>query len=254
MFKNRGPLLGASSFRAGRLLGDHADQILADSGGTWYVYYWNGSSFSSISTGISTSTMSANVVVTDQDGDGRDDLFYTTGTSSYYIIYPQVTWSAIHTAVRRNTSAGGSLSFDSPVSGSIGTHDSPFLPNSFPPGATNFAATLPLYSITKGGDVDGDGRQELALSAAFSWCFDTGECGGHMENRTVAGGVGSIVAVDSTFTPRSASVSSIDFNSDGCDDYILHDVGMTVGLSDCFGRIPATFNTLIFQRPYAYSG
>ncbi len=243
---------GLTTFRgAGKLLGNHADQFLAESGGTWYVYNWNGSSFSATSTGITTSTMVNNVVVGDVNGDGRDDLFYTTGTSPYFIIYPQAVWTRVHLEVRLNTTTGGSLSFGSAVSSTLPTNDSPFLPNTFTPGSTSFAASIPMYSVWKGGDLNGDGGQDLAIQLVMSWCmYPTYDCGGHVEYRTLLFNesgylVQGVVPHDSTHTPRLAAVSALDFNADGCSDFTVYDTAHTIGLSDCFNKVAAEFVTWV---------
>ncbi|HEX4243233.1 MAG TPA: RHS repeat-associated core domain-containing protein [Steroidobacteraceae bacterium] len=66
--------------------GDGRDDLLANVGGTWQLYQSVGNSFVSAgSAGISAG--SGTYVVTDQNGDGLDDLAFANSSSSYAIAY-----------------------------------------------------------------------------------------------------------------------------------------------------------------------
>ncbi|HEV2271277.1 MAG TPA: SpvB/TcaC N-terminal domain-containing protein, partial [Steroidobacteraceae bacterium] len=58
----------------GDLLGNGQDGILANNGGTWYYYSWNGTGFHGVSTHLSYDTTASQFILADVDGDGLPDL------------------------------------------------------------------------------------------------------------------------------------------------------------------------------------
>ncbi len=166
---------GQSKLRAGKLLGNHKDQLLGLSGSTWHVYEWDGSSFTSTSTGITTGASSTDIVVADTDGDGRADLVYSTGVGTGE--GPYNSWDIYPTmgmAVRINTFSGSGPSFGSPVT------STPLLFSLLPYGAVGetipYGAVLNSWvdwvELSKGGDINGDGREEINGHFQFGWCLD----------------------------------------------------------------------------------
>jgi RHS repeat-associated protein len=256
----------AGTARFGRLLNGRADQLLADSGGYWHVYAWNGSSFSATNTGLGAGT---DVVVADVDADGLDDLSYvdTPGTQfigRYY--YPTLSLS-----VWRNTTTSGSLSFAAPVTVGEPYAWQPFesgYPSWWPPqyswpvyaelsayyGTEDWAWGFQITgaTLTKGNNKNGDGRQALQLAVEMQWCnyppqIPIGDLPGFCadtasttELRLVEFG-GSGPGLSASFSlqdPYTANTMvAADFNGDNCEDYDVYDSysGRNVGLSDCGG-------------------
>ncbi|MEO6080370.1 MAG: SpvB/TcaC N-terminal domain-containing protein, partial [Steroidobacteraceae bacterium] len=221
---------GAPGF-IGKLLGNRADQLLSgEEDGYWYVYAWNGSSFTSTNTGISwlgSTGLSGQFVVADVDGDGLDDLVSVTG---------------LQLTVRRNTSTGGSLSFASPIhlEMDMSSYSSPHWNQ---PSGWALAYNLDGASLLKGGDKNGDGRQVLTLYLSFvwgSWPDDpyTEPNGGYYTETRLVEFSGSGSSIAATFTLPSPYLETYqtdaDFNGDGCDDSIYYGYGYTgAWLSGC---------------------
>lgn len=112
------------------------DAVLGRISGTWYVFRWNGSSFSAVSTGVSGPDY---MTLVDVDGDGRDDLV----SMDYY--------SGMITTLP-STSSGTTLSFGSPQ----------YAP--YPFGTPSAGILSPHYDRF---DLNGDGRDDLIAYYAF---------------------------------------------------------------------------------------
>jgi YD repeat-containing protein len=83
-------------------LGNGANEIMAPNGGTWYVYAWNGTSFTATSTGVAVDSSAWTYAVADINGDGKADLAELNLVSGYFYL-----------VTRLNTSSGSSVSFSS---------------------------------------------------------------------------------------------------------------------------------------------
>jgi hypothetical protein len=64
----------AATLLAGDLLGTGNAGILANHGGTWYYYTWNGSAFVSASTGLAYDSTASQFALADINGDGLPPL------------------------------------------------------------------------------------------------------------------------------------------------------------------------------------
>jgi RHS repeat-associated protein len=245
---------GLTNFNAGKLLGKPADQLLGVSGGTWYVYDWNGSSFSTISTGITVAASAARIALADVDADGRDDLNYAT------IGVPQtlLPWHVpgINIYVRKNTSSGGGLSF---ASAQLRFWSWPLAEETAPPDippdwADYIYAGYGIYQavtdtwLSEGGDFNGDGREELNLHmTVHSGFFNPNNPVDYQQNilwgpveqtHTVIhdhqGAMWVATSGDGWGTWSPSVVTEWDFNNDGCDDMQLVEPSQPIiGLSPC---------------------
>lgn len=115
------------------------DVVLGRSGGSWQVFYWNGSSFSSVSTGVSGPDY---MTLIDVDGDGRDDLVAMDYSSAMIITLP-------------STSSGTTLAFGTPV------------PSPYPYGVPAAGQLSPNHGRF---DLNGDGRDDLIAYYSFGGC------------------------------------------------------------------------------------
>lgn len=226
--------LAGSSLIAGDLLGNGRDQILAQSGGTWYTYAWNGSSFVPTSTGLTTSSVPAGAVLADVDANGRADLVYTSGFDAF---------SNFVVTTRPNISTGSSVSFGSPVNSSVAPNLNANLSGGYylqaPESAHVFTAdSTPSASKV---DVNGDGREDLYSAVTFEICLQHPMApepycqSGGTSTRQFLVAQGSYQYVG---TPTDLG-HAYDINGDGCSDTIL---GSVVGISGCNGLIASTIN------------
>ena len=92
----------ANAVPSGDLLGTGQDGILGNSGGVWYYYTWNGSSFSGTTTGVEYT--GANTALVDVNGDGLPDLVTWTTSAT-----------AVHITSQLNTSSGTTVGFSATV-------------------------------------------------------------------------------------------------------------------------------------------
>lgn len=225
----------------GRLNGTAADQIIGSSAGTLYVYSWNGSTFSATSTGLAASAFPSGFVVADVNGDDRDDLVYPTYASG--MGYQPLNDFRVFLSVRHSTATAGSPSFASPVDV---YHIWPVgYPYTMPP---NWEETVPYWSnwdtmysevfptLSKGGDANGDGREDLNVQLSWNWYFinsaNPNEAlgGGGFSS----GGVADFGIYDTGLyimdVADGTTLLAADFNGDNCDDYAVNG---GVGLSNC---------------------
>lgn len=238
---------GLTALHAGRFLGNRADQLIGESGGTWHVLSFNGSSFTWASSGLSTSSMEAIGIVADFNGDGRDDLVNAFGGAINSGYSPDIYDSWITGKVALNSSSGGTPSFQTPVWIGLSTGGTPgsVVPYNMwsPPPEGGLWVYATVMGFSK-GDVDGDGSEEVGLRLYYDYCvYDpadpgSGYCDAAEEGRNMkfvnysSGGWGW--GLDSTYSWGYADIVS-DINRDGCADYLTSDslYGSAVGISNC---------------------
>lgn len=160
-------------------------QLLAQQSGTWYLYTYNGSGFTAVSTGVA---FNGEVLAADYDGDGLPDLVSVVGLSIL---------------VRRNTSvSGGAVTFASAAT-------------------TVWTTTDQTLSVGNGtafntADFNGDGKADLVAMTTFNTGFSTIV----YWNVVYSNGFGAAA----TFTKFAGSGHSYpnvgDWNGDGCSDII----------------------------------
>jgi RHS repeat-associated protein len=128
----------------GDLLGTGSAGLLANNGGTWYYYTWNGSSFTNSPTGLAYDSSAAQFALADINGDGLPDLVAMYGAQS----------SSYSFTTRLNTSSGSVPSFSSAATAAFTDG-----------GVTSVDMITPddQYGRVPFFDFNGDGRQDLVI-------------------------------------------------------------------------------------------
>lgn len=215
--------LASTTFVApGDLLGKGVDGIVANNGGTFYYYTWNGSGFSGTSTGVA---YNSGMFLSDVDGDGKPDFVFISA-------YKNGMGELIKTQL--NTSSNGVISFSSTVAQSYARNctncsDVVYSPQMFGSAAGN----------RRSWDFDGDGHEDLLF-------YDTTLTSGvyhynlYMLRSTgsAATGITYTATLLSTSTTPAAGPKVLSWNSDRCDDIVF---GSRLYVSGCDGSAPATF-------------
>lgn len=218
----------------GDLLGNGKDGILADNGGTWYYYQWNGSSFVGQSTGLAYQA-GVQYVLADVTGVGLPALVELQTSNTGASIY-----------VRLNTSSGSTASLSST--------NSEWWSTTFGGTATYYLVQLESTSDGQAGNVrhlhfTGDGREDLALQDQVELCYETNGPGGKPEKEcSYSESADELISTGSGFnTTQIASlrgttaawpvIAFLNFNSDSCTDYIYNSV---IYVSGCDGTPAAT--------------
>lgn len=212
----------------GDLTGSGKDGIMAPNGTDWWYYTWNGSAFSGVDTGLAYDSTASQYLIADVNGDGLPDLI-----AVYQPCHSNQagTFCDLNIDVRLNTSAGGPVSFSSTQAqwySTTTTNGGIVISN------TDYGYGTEQYGTLKALDFNGDGRQDLAIEtingSSGNYTIDTYE----------------LISDASSFTPslitsgsgaQYGSVTFLDFNSDGCTDYVFSSV---IYISGCNGTVPAT--------------
>jgi hypothetical protein len=209
----------------GALYGDlqatGTDGILANNGGTWYYYTWNGSSFQSVSTGLAYDSTAVQYVLADVNGDGLPDLVsaYLTTTTTGGIIDKVY---SVYTRLN-STAAGSAPSFSSTTTLAYQVG-----------GIHSFGAQLQAvsqYGPVRGFDFNGDGRQDLSLQT-----FSTPESVSFVTTYELIsnGATFSSTEISSQALGGYVPVTFLNFNSDACTDYLTEGV---IYVSGCNGSV-----------------
>ncbi len=211
----------------GDVLGTGKDGVLADNGGTWWYYTWNGSSFVGTSTGLAFDSTAISAALADVNGDGLPDLvlLYLNGYT-------------VTATTRLNTSSGGSVSFSPTAVTALTDTGYEFL-------SANFITPDTQFGRLRAFDFNGDGRQDLALSETAcsgrnpytGGCLGTGEfikelisqTGGTFEETIVAEGPSQSV-------PSLVHFANV--NDDACTDVVSTAYAF---ISACNGSTATTF-------------
>jgi len=218
----------------GDLLGSGKDGILADNGGTWYYYQWNGSSFVGQSTGLAYQA-ATQYVLADVTGDGLPALVESQATSTGATIY-----------VRLNTSSGSTVSFSST--------NAEWWSTTWSGTATYELVQLESTSDGQAGNVrhlhfTGDGREDLAMQDQVEICTEENGPGGKPEEVChYTESANELISTGSSFTDTQIAylegssaawpiVDFLNFNSDDCTDYLYNSV---IYISGCDGTAATT--------------
>ena len=204
---------GHGQLLAGDVRGTGQDGLLANNGGTWYYYTWNGTSFVGVSTGVPYDTSAYAFALADTDGDGLPDLVSINSTAVY---------------IRLNNS-GTSPSFGAANTAFVIPPESGFEVNNGAFTTPDSQSGSPLRRL----DFNGDGKDDLQVVIQY---YDEPDSL-HVGYRYWLLGNGS------TFTgSQQATGVPLDFvnwNDDSCTDYI---VGSTLTISACNGNSATTIN------------
>ncbi|MFZ1869129.1 MAG: SpvB/TcaC N-terminal domain-containing protein [Steroidobacteraceae bacterium] len=218
----------------GDLLGTGQDGILADKGGTWYYYQWDGSEFTGQSTGLAYDSNGWQFALADVNGDGRPDLVELTQNAA-------ATQETI--SVRLNTSSASDVSFGSSSqwyslsAGGVAT----FTFAEIESRASGSSIVLQTGDV-KRLDFNGDGRDDLAFEYRTQTCIMVrGSC-----TDTYKDSANELVSTGSSFagtqvgtqtTLSAQQVAFFNFNSDACTDLMY---GSTIYVSGCNGQPAST--------------
>jgi YD repeat-containing protein len=226
----------------GDLLGNGSDGILVASGGTWYYYTWNGSSFTKTSTGLAYDSTAVQYLLADVNGDGLPALI-----AAYFTQQPSGpgTLSTFTVNTLLNTGAGSSVSFGSAI-------------QSYQLTSYVMVATPQLVSntdnaggqvLSMGGlrrfDFNGDGRDDLAMQTITKNAPACSPCTYNTKTYELISGGSTSSPTLTAYQLLSASgtslvsVAFLDFNSDACTDYLAAD---TLYIAGCNGSAPSTIS------------
>lgn len=212
----------------GDVLGNGRVGVLANIGGTYHYYWWNGSGFTSASTGAPADSAGNSVMLADGNGDGRADLFWMTFSGG------------AHLYTRASTGSGASPSFGAAqnvYNRSVGFANGQPLDSA---SLLQVATSLPFL------DFNGDGRHDLLMrTSEVATCqffppFPTPVCVNFI------GAIALVSQADGTYTDKAVGGQAganpafwpvfVNWNSDACTD-IVYLTGVQV--SRCNGGTSA---------------
>ena len=212
----------------GDLLGNGKDGILADHGGTWYYYTWNGTSFTGTSTGLAYDSSATQYVLADVNGDGLPDLIESKVSVGVGL--------TIYT--RLNVSSGSTASFS--TTNSVAYND----PDINITGAEIQGNTDSQYGNLSKLDFNGDGRSDLALEQQDTIYPRGGEVNTVDTYELISSGT-TFTPVFITRDPQNAftPVAFLNFNNDACTDYLVPGTATTypmLYISGCNGTVASS--------------
>jgi RHS repeat-associated protein len=198
-------------------------EILAPVSGVWYLYKWNGTSFTATSTGTAVNS-SVQYASADVDGDGRPDLISITPGSSP----GQAT-----EGIQLNTSSGSTVSFVATPVINILTVNTVAIKGIYFYGS-NKLPNSPVQHF----DFDGDGRQDLLLQY---FVITNGNVVYHA-TPLISRGTGAPLIQGGMATQNTTHgiLEAVNWNDDACTDLVF-DTG--IWISECNGSV-ASYLTL----------
>ncbi len=202
----------------GDLLGTGKDGILANNGGTWWYYTYNGSGFSGTSTGVAYSALT---YLIDTNGDGLPDIVAVTGTAS-----------SVHITIQLNQSTSGVLSFNPTVYDAYDLSCSTCSIGTFAPDDTYGAGPARAW------DFNGDGRQDLIMVRLNGLSQPPYQ--NYIFYELLSNGTTFHAALIGNTSADAGGLSPIvvDWNNDSCSDAIWNS---TIWVSGCNGSSPASY-------------
>jgi RHS repeat-associated protein len=205
----------AAALAYGDVLGTGQDGILANNGNSLAYYTYNGSGFTSQSTGLP--ALAGTFALVDMEGNGLPDLVFGAKTISIY----------------RNTSSGGVPSFN-PTSilawagtgiGSVGSFEA-------------------SYNNMRFLDFDGDGRQDLMVNGVYNCGTKANPepCVFNIELLSQGTSfLGGAIFKQTLYGTGNYIAGFANWNSDACTDLILqNDNASTIYLSPCDSSPPVS--------------
>lgn len=218
-----------SPYTVGDLLHQGEDGILADEGGNWSYYTWNGSSFVGQPVSIAGSALpveaNATFTIADIDGDGLPDLIVTHVTPG----------SGAYIYARQNTSAGAQVSFSTSEVELLS-----YTPlNQTVEGAQVWGRSTSSYGVDS-FHFTGDAREGLLMSVSYK------NAPGALFELLSNGFSGPLAPEEISGAYSGGPVVAMNWNSDRCTDIAWNE---TVFLNPCNGTPVATYSV-----PYPVMG
>jgi YD repeat-containing protein len=211
-----------SPYTVGDLLHQGEDGILADVGGNWSYYVWNGSSFAgqSVTSGGFALPVEANATFTlaDLDGDGLADLVITHVTPG----------SGAYIYARQNTSAGGQVSFSTSEESLYS-----YAPTLTPVEGAQVWGRSGSSNSVRSFHFTGDAREGLLMTVTYSG-------GSSALIELLSNGFAApLTAQELTSAYSGGPVVAMDWNADRCTDLAWNE---TVFVSPCNGAANSTYS------------
>ena len=221
------PASAPSNALMGDVLGTGTPGFMANNGGTWYFYSWNGTSFTGVSTGLAYDYTASQFALADMNSDGKADLLSFYGSPSTQTV-------TATTRLNMSTASGPSFS-GTPVA-------------AFSDGSALWIGLI--TPDTQGGgspnfDFNGDGVPDFVLGEAICAPAAGQPCGTVVGEKYMAlisnpnGTLGAEILTG--FRPPGAGqVLFANVNNDACTDLVS---GSTVYISTCSGAASSTMTT-----------
>jgi RHS repeat-associated protein len=218
---NTGITVSSNAFFLGNLNGGTKDGILADNGGTWWYYTWNGSSFTGVSTGLAYDSAAWQYQLADVNGDGLPDLvaLYLTQSGDTYVCTVDV-WL--------NTGAGGAVSF--------GARNTWYTTDAL---SAQLQTPDMQYGKLRRFDFNGDGRDDLVLVTINGAAPNYTE---YTDELISTGTAFNATPISSASTNVYVPVFFTDWNDDACTDFVTGQTSQTLYISGCNGTVATSYN------------
>ena len=215
---------GQPTLLPGDLLGNGKDGLLANNGGTWYYYTWNGSSFSGTSTGVAYNASASAFALADTTGDGKPNLIeLIVGASNVADVY-----------IVPNTSSGSTLTFGAAMLAYSNTSGAGMVFDGAGLRSADSQHDAPIRHL----DFDGDGTDDLVLHLRFTDLED-------LNGKTLHIPVNisyQLLSHGTSFTgvnfAYNVSYYFLNWNDSKCTDSIY---GATLSVAACNGNAAATY-------------
>lgn len=213
---------GTGKLLVGDLLGTGQDGLLANNGGNWWYYTWNGSGFAGVNTGLAYNSSATAFALADTTGNGLPSLvellLNPAGLSVQAAVY-----------IVPNTSSNGTPSFGAPVLAYTNNDDTGDTITSGLLRGADAQHAAPIRRL----DFDGDKTDDLMLH--LNWFDGVDRVHIHETFQLLTSGT----------TLRALSVSQtggayyfFNWNDSACTDY---SIDLTLYISACNGNPGATY-------------
>jgi RHS repeat-associated protein len=204
----------------GDLLGTGDAGLLANNGGTWYYWTWNGSSFTAVSTRVPYDTTATAFALADTNGDGLPDLvtLNLTVANTSAVVY-----------IRLNASSGGVVGFGASNTAYTNTDNLQDATSNGGLRGADIQHAVPIQRV----DFNGDGRDDLVLH--LTWFDAVDKIHYSQGYYLIANGT----TFSASFAGDAVGAYFLNWNDDRCTDYIA---GTSLYLSACNGTAGSTVN------------
>ena len=205
------------------------DGILVPNGADWWYYSWNGSAFVGEDTELAYDSTAHAYVLADVNGDGYPDLIsgylQSQGTDYNFSIYVRLNTSARN----ESTCTSSTVCYSSSNNlwyGPIVVDGASIFSD------TDWPETRQSYGTLKDLDFNGDGRQDIVLNTRLGH----GTTATISSSELISGTSGfTAVAIGGGNALSYPGITFLDFNPDGCTDYVFRGA---LYISGCNGTAP----------------